>query len=211
MAVPWNGQLHLPRILQNYKVKPCHFPCSWGFQESIWGLYNFLTLILEPFFLFPQTCPVILYYFCSLLILSMPYLTSLNTVNLGISGSAFDNYSESLQAKLGCVQCLLVAPGFRRIWWCVDCEPGFTGTLTVGSLWSLWGRCVSRGHLHPSLPGQAALSIQDPFTSNSSLGFWFVFPYTSGVVPRSACFWLQILKRDFTPHSARVKKVKFPC
>ena len=145
MAVPWNGQLHLPRILQNYKVKPCHFPCSWGFQESIWGLYNFITLILEPFFLFPQTCPVILYYFCSLLILSMPYLTSLNTVNLGISGSAFDNYSESLQAKLGCVQCLLVVPGFRRIWWCVDCEPGFTGTLTVGSLWSLWGRCVSPG------------------------------------------------------------------
>ena len=133
MAVPWNGHLHLPRILQNYKVKPYHFPCSWGFQEFIRGLYNFLTLILEPCFLFPQTCPVILYYFCSLLILSIPYLTSLNTVNLGIWGSVFDNCIESLQAKSGCVSCLLVVPGFLRIWWCADCEPGFPGTL--------WGFC----------------------------------------------------------------------
>lgn len=116
----------LTQNLQNYKVKPCHFPCSWGFQEFLWGLYNFLSLVLEPFFLFPQTCPVVLYYFRSLLILSIPYLTSLNTVNLGIWGSVFDNYIESLQAKLGCVQCLLVVPGFLRgdlmicwLWWCV--------------------------------------------------------------------------------------------
>lgn len=67
--------------------------------------------------------------------------------------------------------------------------------------------CFSRGHLHPFLPGQAALSIQDPFTLNSSLGFLVCFSLHLRSSPQSGYKFLRETLHHTVPG---LRKANFP-